>query len=348
MPTRGERVRRRPRSRSRSRRVNAERLGLDVEIPRVARGCLPASTPPRSPTCPTSATTSGKPRSPPEISGYEPREAPEGEDGLDEIRALVEGVPAGTLLALEHAPAQAESVREMLDGRHDPRATSRAATASPSVERGEGVRGVHPRGRDRAVPGGHGLRARGRSGQRGSDRADVRDQGAAAGEALRPHVLPTLTLFRTCRTQAKKLLPGPITRDPRRTAAASGSRTGPRARRRTIPVLQTSANPSGGAGPAAPRRRRSAHPQRRWTSRSTAASCPARASTVVDLSGEEPRIVREGAVSADPDPGAASVTWLVHERPAAGLLLQSPSPTSTRRSPRRWRPSSSGSRRRSR
>jgi release factor glutamine methyltransferase len=51
----------------------------------------------------------------PEIRDYEPREAlVAGADGLDEIRTLVSAAPAGTLLALEHAPDQAKSVREML------------------------------------------------------------------------------------------------------------------------------------------------------------------------------------------------------------------------------------------
>ena len=51
----------------------------------------------------------------PEIREYEPRDAlVAGEDGLDEIRALVDEAPAGALLALEHAPDQAEAVREML------------------------------------------------------------------------------------------------------------------------------------------------------------------------------------------------------------------------------------------
>ena len=51
----------------------------------------------------------------PEIREYEPREAlVAGADGLDEIRALVAEAPAGTLLALEHAPDQAEAVSEML------------------------------------------------------------------------------------------------------------------------------------------------------------------------------------------------------------------------------------------
>jgi release factor glutamine methyltransferase len=51
----------------------------------------------------------------PEISGYEPRDALlAGEDGLDEIRTLAAAAPPGTLLALEHAPAQAEAVRALL------------------------------------------------------------------------------------------------------------------------------------------------------------------------------------------------------------------------------------------
>ena len=51
----------------------------------------------------------------PEIRDYEPRGAlVAGVDGLDEIRALVAAAPAGTLLALEHAPDQAESVRALL------------------------------------------------------------------------------------------------------------------------------------------------------------------------------------------------------------------------------------------
>src|SRR4051794_15536732 len=51
----------------------------------------------------------------PEIRLYEPREAlVSGADGLDAIRSLAAAVPAGTLLALEHAPAQAEAVRALL------------------------------------------------------------------------------------------------------------------------------------------------------------------------------------------------------------------------------------------
>jgi release factor glutamine methyltransferase len=52
----------------------------------------------------------------PEINRYEPRVAlTGGEDGLDFIRELVEAVPSGTRVALEHADDQAEAVREMLD-----------------------------------------------------------------------------------------------------------------------------------------------------------------------------------------------------------------------------------------
>jgi release factor glutamine methyltransferase len=51
----------------------------------------------------------------PEIRRYEPREAlVSGADGLDAIRALVSGAPAGTRLALEHAPGQAAAVRALL------------------------------------------------------------------------------------------------------------------------------------------------------------------------------------------------------------------------------------------
>jgi release factor glutamine methyltransferase len=53
----------------------------------------------------------------PEIRLYEPREAlVSGEDGLDAIRALVATAPAGTQLALEHAPDQAAEVRSLLVG----------------------------------------------------------------------------------------------------------------------------------------------------------------------------------------------------------------------------------------
>ena len=53
----------------------------------------------------------------PEIRLYEPRSAlTSGADGLDAIRALVASAPAGTQLALEHAPDQADEVRSLLVG----------------------------------------------------------------------------------------------------------------------------------------------------------------------------------------------------------------------------------------
>jgi release factor glutamine methyltransferase len=53
----------------------------------------------------------------PDIRLYEPRSAlTSGADGLDAIRALVASAPAGTQLALEHAPAQAAEVRALLVG----------------------------------------------------------------------------------------------------------------------------------------------------------------------------------------------------------------------------------------
>ena len=53
----------------------------------------------------------------PEITRYEPREAlVSGADGLDAIRELVAEAPAGTQLALEHAPHQGGAVRSLLRG----------------------------------------------------------------------------------------------------------------------------------------------------------------------------------------------------------------------------------------
>jgi release factor glutamine methyltransferase len=52
----------------------------------------------------------------PEIRLWEPREAlVSGADGLDAIRSLVADAPSGLRLALEHAPAQAATVRALLD-----------------------------------------------------------------------------------------------------------------------------------------------------------------------------------------------------------------------------------------
>lgn len=52
----------------------------------------------------------------PEINRYEPRVAlTSGADGLDAIRELIEAIPSGTPVALEHAQDQAEEIRELLD-----------------------------------------------------------------------------------------------------------------------------------------------------------------------------------------------------------------------------------------
>jgi release factor glutamine methyltransferase len=51
----------------------------------------------------------------PEITRFEPRDAlVSGPDGLDAIRSLVGESPAGTHMALEHAPGQAAAVRSLL------------------------------------------------------------------------------------------------------------------------------------------------------------------------------------------------------------------------------------------
>ena len=51
----------------------------------------------------------------PEIRLWEPREAlVGGVDGLDAIRSLIAQAPVGLRLALEHAPAQTEAIRELL------------------------------------------------------------------------------------------------------------------------------------------------------------------------------------------------------------------------------------------
>jgi L-threonylcarbamoyladenylate synthase len=93
---------------------------------------------------------------------------------------------------------------------------------------------------------------------------------------------------------ARKLLPGPITvvlPDGRGIRVPDGPRLA------TVPVLQTSANPSGGPDP---RRLQDVDPRIREgvDLEIDGGELPGTPSTVVDLSGEEPRIVREGAVSA--------------------------------------------------
>jgi L-threonylcarbamoyladenylate synthase len=94
---------------------------------------------------------------------------------------------------------------------------------------------------------------------------------------------------------ARKLLPGPVTvilTDGRGIRVPDGPRLA------TVPVLQTSANPSGGPDP---RRLEDVDPEIRAgvDLEIDGGELPGTPSTVVDLSGEEPRIVREGAVSAE-------------------------------------------------
>jgi len=94
----------------------------------------------------------------------------------------------------------------------------------------------------------------------------------------------------------KKLLPGPVTVI---LADGRGIRVPdqPLLADVTIPVLQTSANPSGGPDP---RRLEDVDPAIRAgvDLEIDGGELPGTPSTVVDLSGEEPRIVREGAVPA--------------------------------------------------
>ena len=96
-------------------RANAERLGLDVPIS-VADGLPPGDYDLVVANLPYVREDEWDALEP-EIRLYEPREAlVSGADGLDAIRALVAQAPGGTLLALEHAPSQGESVRGLLEG----------------------------------------------------------------------------------------------------------------------------------------------------------------------------------------------------------------------------------------
>ena len=94
-------------------RANARRLGLELEVT-VAPGLPPGDFDLVVANLPyvRSDEMAGLA---PEIARYEPRDALEGgPDGLDAIRGLVAEAPAGTRLALEHAPAQAGAVRNLL------------------------------------------------------------------------------------------------------------------------------------------------------------------------------------------------------------------------------------------
>jgi len=94
-------------------RENARRLGLEVSLA-VARGLPPGDYDLVVANLPYVREDEWDELGP-EIRLYEPREAlVSGADGLDAIRSLVGAAPAGTLLALEHAPAQTEGVSELL------------------------------------------------------------------------------------------------------------------------------------------------------------------------------------------------------------------------------------------
>jgi L-threonylcarbamoyladenylate synthase len=95
--------------------------------------------------------------------------------------------------------------------------------------------------------------------------------------------------------RARRLLPGPVTvilPDGRGIRVPGGE---PLAR---VPVLQTSANPTGGPDP---RRLEDVDPAIRAAVdlEIDGGELPGTPSTVVDLSGDDVRIVREGAVPAD-------------------------------------------------
>jgi release factor glutamine methyltransferase len=95
-------------------RENAERLGLPLEV-EVADGVPPGEYDLVIANLPYVRDDRWEELMP-EINRYEPRVAlTGGEDGLDMIRELVEAVPSGTRLALEHAEDQAAEVRDMLE-----------------------------------------------------------------------------------------------------------------------------------------------------------------------------------------------------------------------------------------
>jgi release factor glutamine methyltransferase len=94
-------------------RANAERLGLRLEVT-VARGLPEGRFELVLANLPYVREDEWESLEP-EIVRWEPRDAlVAGRDGLDAIRKLVAEAPAGTRLALEHAPAQAGAVRALL------------------------------------------------------------------------------------------------------------------------------------------------------------------------------------------------------------------------------------------
>lgn len=95
-------------------RENAERLGLPLEV-EVAEGLPPGEYDLVIANLPYVRDDRWDELMP-EINRYEPRVAlTGGADGLDHIRELLDSVPSGTRVALEHADDQAEAVRALLD-----------------------------------------------------------------------------------------------------------------------------------------------------------------------------------------------------------------------------------------
>jgi release factor glutamine methyltransferase len=95
-------------------RANAERLGLELGLS-VVNGLPPGNYDLVLANLPY-LRDDELARVVPEISRWEPRVAlAGGPDGLDAIRELAAQAPTGTLLALEHAPGQAQAVRELLE-----------------------------------------------------------------------------------------------------------------------------------------------------------------------------------------------------------------------------------------
>jgi release factor glutamine methyltransferase len=95
-------------------RLNASRLGFDLPLS-VARGLPQGSFDLVLANLPYVSEEEYAGLEP-EVTRWEPRGAlVSGDDGLDAIRELAAQAPAGTRLALEHAPHQAEAVRALLD-----------------------------------------------------------------------------------------------------------------------------------------------------------------------------------------------------------------------------------------
>jgi len=103
-------------------RANARTLGLNLPLA-VARG-LPDPIAFGEPSCAYDLVLANLPyvsigemaTLAPEIRHHEPHDAlVSGREGLDAIRELVAQAPAGTRMALEHSPHQAQAVRGLLD-----------------------------------------------------------------------------------------------------------------------------------------------------------------------------------------------------------------------------------------